>query len=185
MDIFERMRNGELIRLDEPDYHLVQKQIDWAFTQTAELNKLPFDRQLIREKVGELLGMEINESTTICLPFYTDWGRFTTIGKNVFINMGCTFMDRGGITIEDKVLIGPKVNLITENHPEDPKLRRYVYAKPIHIKKGAWIGAAATVLPGVTVGENAIVAAGAMVTKDVPPNTTVGGVPAKFIKTIV
>lgn len=184
MDILERMRAGELIKLDDPDYHIVQEQIDWAFTKTVELNKLPFDRALIREKAGKLLGTTIDETTTLCLPFYTDWGKFVSIGKNVFINMGCTFMDRGGITIEDKALIGPKVNLITENHPEDPELRRYVYAKPIHIKKGAWIGASATILPGVTVGENAIVAAGAVVTKDVPDNTVVGGVPAKIIKTI-
>lgn len=184
MNILERMRAGELIRLDDPDYHLVQEQIDWAFTKTAELNKLSFDRKLIRAKIGELLGIEIYESTVICIPFYTDWGKYITIGKDVFINMGCTFMDRGGITIEDKVLIGPKVNLITENHPEDPELRRFVYAKPIHIKKGAWIGASATVLPGVTIGENAIVAAGAAVTKNVPDNAIVGGVPAKVIRTI-
>lgn len=108
MDILERMRAGELIKLDDPDYHIVQEQIDWAFTKTVELNKLPFDRALIREKAGELLGTTIDETTTLCLPFYTDWGKFVSIGKNVFINMGCTFMDRGGITIEDKALIGPK-----------------------------------------------------------------------------
>lgn len=184
MDILERVRRGEIIKLDDPDYHIVQKQIDWAFTKTTELNKLPSDRALIREKIGEMLDISIDESTQIYLPFYTDWGKFISIGKNVFINTSCMFMDRGGITIEDKVLIGPKVNLITENHPEDPKLRRYVYAKPIHIKKGAWIGVGATVLPGVTIGENAIVAAKAVVTKDVPDNTIVGGIPAKVIRKI-
>lgn len=184
MDILDRMKRGEMIRLDDRDYHKVQEQIDRAFTLTAELNKLSFDRPLIREKVGELLGITIDESTTVCIPFYTDLGKWITIGKEVFINMGCTFMDRGGITIENKVLIGPKVNLITENHPEDPELRRYVYAKPIVIKKGAWIGASATVLPGVTIGENVIVAAGAVVTKDVADNMIVGGVPAKEIRKI-
>ena len=184
MDILERMRTGELIRLDDPEYYKVQRQINWAFTKTIELNKLPYDLPLIREKLGELLGIVIDESTTVCIPFYTDWGKYITIGKEVFINMGCTFMDRGGITVEDKVLIGPKANLITENHPEDPELRRYVYAKPIHIKKGAWIGASTTILPGVTIGENAIVAAGAVVTKDVPDNVIVGGVPAKIIRKI-
>lgn len=182
MDILTRMCQGEIIKHDDLEYHVVQKQIDWAFTKTIELNKLPYDELLIREKIGELLGINIDKSTTICLPFYTDWGKFVTIGKEVFINMGCTFMDRGGIDIEDNVLIGPKVNLVTENHPEDPSLRKYVYAKPIRIKKGAWLGAAVTILPGVTVGENAIVAAGAVVTKDVPDNAIVGGVPAKIIK---
>ncbi|MFT4167998.1 MAG: sugar O-acetyltransferase [Dysgonomonas sp.] len=184
MDILDRMRQGEIIRLDDPEYYKVQAQIDWAFSKTVELNKLPYNRALIRETVSKLLGIDIDETTTVCIPFYTDWGKFTTIGKNVFINMGCTFMDRGGITIEDKVLIAPKVNLITENHPESPEDRRYVYAKPILIKEGAWIGASVTILPGVTVGENAIVSAGAVVTKDVEANTIVGGVPAKFIRKI-
>ncbi|PQL94691.1 sugar O-acetyltransferase [Apibacter adventoris] len=184
MDIIERLHQGEMIRMDDPDYHKVQEQIDWVFAKTIELNKLPFGHALIREKINELLGIRIDETTTVCIPFYTDWGKNTTIGKEVFINMGCTFMDRGGITVEDRVLIGPKANIITENHPEDPELRRYVYSKPVHIKKGAWIGASVTVLPGVTVGENAIVAAGAVVTKDVPDNTIVGGVPAKIIRKI-
>jgi acetyltransferase-like isoleucine patch superfamily enzyme len=90
----------------------------------------------------------------------------------------------GGITIEDDVLIGPKVNLITENHPLDPANRKALISKPIVVKRNAWIGAAATILPGVTIGENSVVAAGALVTSDVPPNTVVGGVPAKIIKSI-
>ena len=90
----------------------------------------------------------------------------------------------GGITVEDDVFIGPKVNLITENHPLDPGTRKALICNPIVIKRNAWIGAAATILPGVTVGENAVVAAGAVVSKDVLANTVVGGVPAKFIKTI-
>jgi acetyltransferase-like isoleucine patch superfamily enzyme len=90
----------------------------------------------------------------------------------------------GGITIEDNVLIGPKANLITENHPLDSANRKALICKPILIKRNAWIGAAATILPGVTIGENAVVAAGAIVLKDVPDNTIVGGVPAKYIKHI-
>jgi acetyltransferase-like isoleucine patch superfamily enzyme len=90
----------------------------------------------------------------------------------------------GGITIEDNVLIGPKVNLITENHPTDPTQRKSLILHPIHIKNNAWIGAGATILPGVTIGENSIVAAGAVVNKDVPANTIVGGVPAKIIKAL-
>ncbi|MBD0288627.1 MAG: sugar O-acetyltransferase, partial [Flavisolibacter sp.] len=125
-----------------------------------------------------------DESTTVFAPFHTNFGRFTRIGKNVFINHACSFLDMGGITIEDHVLIGPKVNLITENHPLDPVDRRALICKPIVIKRNAWIGAAATVLPGVTIGENAVVAAGAVVTTDVSANTVVGGVPARFIKSI-
>jgi acetyltransferase-like isoleucine patch superfamily enzyme len=102
----------------------------------------------------------------------------------VFINHACSFLDLGGITIEDDVLIGPKVSLITENHPLDPADRRALLTKPIVIRRKAWIGAAATILPGVTIGENAVVAAGAVVNTDVPANTVVGGIPAKFIKNI-
>lgn len=90
----------------------------------------------------------------------------------------------GGITIEDDVQIGPKVNLITENHPIDPANRKVLDLKSIHIKRNVWIGAAATILPGVTIGENSVVAAGAVVRKDVEANTIVAGVPAKVIKNI-
>lgn len=93
-------------------------------------------------------------------------------------------MDRGGITIEDHVLIAPKVNLVTTNHPITPSQRRSTLSHPIVIKKGAWIGIGATILPGITVGENSIVTAGAVVTKDVAANTIVGGMPAKVIRTI-
>lgn len=93
-------------------------------------------------------------------------------------------MDRGGIMLEDDVKIGPRVNLITENHDLDPTKRRTLISKKIVVKRNVWIGAAATILPGVTIGENSVIAAGAVVTKDVPPNTIVAGVPAKVIKNI-
>ena len=117
-------------------------------------------------------------------PFHTNFGQFTRIGKHVFINHACSFLDLGGITIEDHVLIGPRVNLVTENHPLDPADRRALICKAIVIKRNAWIGAASTILPGVTIGENAVVAAGSVVTNDVPANTVVAGIPAKHIKNI-
>jgi acetyltransferase-like isoleucine patch superfamily enzyme len=132
--------------------------------------------------LGEIIGIEIDETTTVFAPFHTNFGRFLTIGKRVFINHACSFLDMGGIAIEDDVLIGPKVNLITENHPLDPADRRALICKPLVIKRNAWIGAGATVLPGVTIGENAVVAAGAVVSKDVPANSVVGGSPARHIK---
>jgi acetyltransferase-like isoleucine patch superfamily enzyme len=102
----------------------------------------------------------------------------------VFVNHGCSFLDLGGITIEDDVLIGPQVKLVTENHPVDPANRKSLDLKSIVIQKNAWIGAGAVILLGVTIGENSIVAAGAVVTQDVPSNTIVGGIPAKHIKQI-
>jgi len=182
-DIFDRLKAGEPIRLDDPGYPKLQKVVDRTIRLSAQLNSST-DIGQIRKKLSEIIGSEIDETTTVFIPFYTNFGRFIQIGKNVFINHACSFLDMGGITIEDDVLIGPKVNLITENHPLDPVNRRSLVSKPIVIKRNAWIGAAATILPGVTVGENSVVAAGAVVTADVPANTIVGGVPAKFIKNI-
>jgi len=169
--------------LDDPQYYKVQEVVDRTISLSASLNTSTHINQ-IRERLSEIIGTELDTTTIVFAPFYTNFGRFTQIGRNVFINHACSFLDMGGITIEDHVLLGPKVNLITENHPLDPADRRSLICKPIVIKRNAWIGAAATILPGVTVGENAVVAAGAVVAKDVPANTIVGGVPAKIIKAI-
>lgn len=182
-NIFERMKAGTPIRLDDPEYPKLQEVVSRTIRLSAALNTST-DVDQIRERLSEIIGSQLDESTTVFAPFYTNFGRFTQIGKNVFINHACSFLDMGGITIEDNVLLGPKVNLITENHPLEPANRRSLIAKPIVVKRNAWIGAGATILPGVTIGENAVVAAGAVVSKDVPANTVVGGVPAKHIKNI-
>ena len=117
-------------------------------------------------------------------PFYTAFGKTTRVGKNVFVNFGCTFLDQGGITLEDGVFIGPGVKILTEAHPEQPEIRHTLLTRPVIIRRKAWIGAGAIILPGVTVGENAIIAAGAVVTKDVSDNTVVAGVPARILRTI-
>jgi acetyltransferase-like isoleucine patch superfamily enzyme len=180
-NIFDRMRAGELFRLDDPQYPKVLEIVSRTIRLSAELNAST-DVDQIRERLSDIIGTQLDKSTTVFAPFYTNFGRFIQIGKNVFINHACTFLDMGGITIEDDVLIGPKANLITENHPLDPTNRKALICKPIVIKKNAWIGAAATILPGVTIGENAVVAAGAVVATDVAANTVVGGVPAKVLK---
>lgn len=120
----------------------------------------------------------------IRLPIRSDYGANLKIGKQVFINSGAMFTDLGGIELEDKVLVGPNVTIISVNHPLDPEKRHGVELKAVLIKENAWLGANATILPGVTVGENAVVAAGAVVSKDVPANTVIAGVPAKVIKKI-
>jgi acetyltransferase-like isoleucine patch superfamily enzyme len=184
-DIFFRDRNGETIRLDDPEYPELLKIIQKAIRITTKLNNLVIDDfKEINNIFSELIGKKVDDTFFIIPPFYSDFGENINIGKDVFVNHACTFMDRGGITLEDNVLIGPKVNLITTNHPLDPAERRATISHPIIIKKGAWIGAGATVLPGVTIGENSVVAAGAVVPKDVPDNTIVGGVPARIIKSI-
>jgi len=182
-DIFERMKAGGLIPQNDPQYPKVMEVVTRTIKLSASLNNST-DVHQIRDRLSEIIGSQIDLSTTIFAPFYTNFGRHIQLGRNVFINHACSFVDMGGITVEDDVFIGPKVNLLTENHPVDPSNRKVLDLKPILVKRNVWIGGAATILPGVTIGENSIVAAGAVVTKDVPPNTIVGGVPAKFIKSI-
>ncbi|HTJ49193.1 MAG TPA: sugar O-acetyltransferase [Cyclobacteriaceae bacterium] len=182
VDIFQRMLAGGIIRNDE------MSEIWQVISRTQRLSAVLNTSTTIdemRERLSEIIESKIDKSTAIFVPFYTNFGRHIKIGKNVFINHACSFLDMGGITIEDDVQIAPRVNLVTENHPIDPSTRKYLDLKPVVIKRNAWIGAGATILPGVTVGENSIIAAGAVVNKDVPPNTIVGGVPAKVIRTIL
>ena len=182
-DILERLQSGEPIRLNDPEYYKINEIVIRTIKLSQQLNASDTIDD-VRECLGKIIGTKIDESTTVFSPFYTNFGQFISIGKNVFINHACSFLDMGGITIEDEVLIGPKVNLVTENHPIDLNDRSALITKPILIKRKAWIGAGATILPGVTVGENSIIAAGAVVSKDVPHNVIVGGIPAKIIKNI-
>ncbi|MGQ7424814.1 DapH/DapD/GlmU-related protein [Streptococcus suis] len=136
-------------------------------------------------KLVEKLTLEtIDESVIINTPFQTDFGRHIHFGKDIYINKDVFMVDLGGIFIEDKVLIGPRANLISVNHPLKAEDRHKLELKSVRIQENAWIGADATILPGVTIGKNAVVAAGAIVTKDVPDNTLVAGAPAKIIKTL-
>jgi len=183
MDIFERLQSGETIPFNDPYYSNIYEAVSHTTKLLAEFN-VTTDMERVRELWGEISGIPLDLTTAIQVPLYINIGKFTRIGKNVFINHDCTFLDIGGITIEDDVLVGPKVSLITEEHPLNPAERKALLVKPVVIKQNAWIGAGATVLAGVTVGENAVVAAGAVVTKDVPANTVVAGIPAKVIRTI-
>ncbi|CAN5830411.1 sugar O-acetyltransferase [soil metagenome] len=182
-NIFKRMLTGGIIPVDDPQmpemWEIVQRTIELSAALNASVSV-----DQIRERLSEITGKEIDKSSMVFVPFYTNFGRHINIGKRVFINHACSFLDLGGITIEDDVQVGPRVNLITENHPLDPSNRKSLDLKSILIKRNAWIGAAATILPGITIGENAVVAAGAVVNKDVPDNTIVAGIPAKIIRTI-
>eukprot|EP00744_Colponema_vietnamica_P033959 GILI01056718.1.p1 GENE.GILI01056718.1~~GILI01056718.1.p1 ORF type:complete len:175 (-),score=36.08 GILI01056718.1:108-554(-) len=139
----------------------------------------------IRALLGQITGEKIDESVGIFTPLHINYGKNLKIGKNVFINFDCVFLDLGGITIEDHVMIAPQVKLLSEGHPVKPEERNALTVGHIHIKRNVWIGAGATVLAGVTIGEGAVVAAGAVVSKDVPANTVVGGIPAKVIKSML
>jgi acetyltransferase-like isoleucine patch superfamily enzyme len=181
-DIFERLLVGETILPADPQIGRLKEEAFAVKELLIQMNNSSNPEE-ISKILSTILNKEIQD-VTVFTPIYINYGKHINIGKNVFINFDCTFLALGGITIEDDVLIGPKVSLITENHPLNPLERKGLIGKPIHIKKNAWIGASATILPGVTIGENAVIAAGAVVSKDVSENTVVGGIPAKFIKTI-
>lgn len=149
-----------------------------------ELNTKYHTPEELREIMSRLTGKEVDPSFRMFPPFYTDFGKNIIIGKDVFINSGCHFQDQGGIEIGDGVLIGHNVVLATINHDLNPKENRKNHYAPIKIGAHVWIGSNATVLAGVSIGEWAVVGAGAVVTKDVPAFTVVGGVPAKVLKTI-
>jgi len=157
-----------------------------AMAITASLNRLTFnDADEVRALFSELIGRQVDDSFLLIPPFYTTGGADIRVGRNVFINQNCTFYDLGGLDIADDVLIGPNVSLITSGHPLEPSRRRaFTTARPIVIERNVWIAAGATVIGGVTIGENAVVAAGSVVTRDVPPNTLVGGNPARVIRSI-
>lgn len=153
---------------------------------TAKLNRLTFnDVDEVRTLFSELIGKKVDDSFLLIPPFYTTGGEEIRVGRNVFINQNCTFYDLRGLDIADDVMIGPNVSLITSGHPVEPSQRRdSVIAKPIVIERNVWIAAGVTIIGGVTVGENSVVAAGAVVIKDVPANTLVGGNPARVIRAI-
>ncbi|WP_066688046.1 DapH/DapD/GlmU-related protein [Christensenella intestinihominis] len=149
-----------------------------------ELNTRYHTPEEIRVIMGKLTGKKIDETFRLFPPFYTDFGKNIKIGRDVFINSGCHFQDQGGIELGDGVLVGHNVVLATINHDLDPAQNRKNHYAPIKIGSHVWIGSNATILQGVTIGEWAVVAAGAVVTRDVPKNTIVGGVPAKTIRTV-
>jgi acetyltransferase-like isoleucine patch superfamily enzyme len=171
------------LRDGTPDF---RGEIERAWEILGRLNTLPpGDFDSMRALLGELTGRTLDPSVRVLPPFHTDGGRNLRFGRNVFVNHGCTAMDFGGIDIGDDVMIGPNVQLISSGHPLDPATRRReITTAPIRIGRGVWIAAGAIVLQGVTVGDDAVVAAGAVVTKDVPPRTLVAGVPAQVIRAL-
>lgn len=182
-DILERAYAGEPISTDDTDFDILTGELEKARRIIAELNLGYHSSEEVREIVRRL-GVDMDETATIRTPFYADFGKSLHIGARTFINQLCCFMSRGNITIEEDVKIGPRVNLITLKHGTKPAERRIITSQPIHIKRNAWLGAAVTVMPGVTIGENSIVGAGAVVTHNVPDNVIVAGVPARVIKEI-
>ena len=151
---------------------------------TFELNNAYHTPEEVRNLLSRLFGKTVDESFRVFPPFYTDFGKNITVGKNVFINACCHFQDHGGVSLGDGCQIGHNVVFATLNHGLAPEDRQTTYPAPITLGKNVWVGSNSTILQGVTIGDNAVVAAGAVVTKDVPENTIVGGVPARIIRKI-
>lgn len=181
--LLEKIQGREVVSDSEvfKEIHIVKHNNERL---VAELNMGYRSNQEILTYLESITNKKIDSSVTVSQPFYTDFGRHISFGKNIFINQNVSFVDLGGITVEDQVLIGPMTRIITVNHLLDPEKRRGIEVNPIKIKKNAWIGANVTILPGVTVGENAVIAADSTVTRDVPDNVVVAGSPAKVKKVL-
>ncbi len=179
-------RGTKIIYARTPESAAMVANTKRAMAITSTLNRLTFnDADEIRALFSQLIGQEVDENFLLIPPFYTAGGDEIRVGRNVFINQNCTFYDLGGLDIADDVMIGPNVSIVTAGHPLEPAQRRSItIGKPIVIEKNVWIATGATIIGGVTVGENSVVAAGSVVTKDVPPNTLVGGNPARVIRSV-
>lgn len=180
----EFIKNAEVIKAGSEAHLKMHELSARAQKITMRLNYGYHEPEETVRLFSELTESKVDDSFRCFLPFYTECGINIKLGKNVFINSGCCFQDHAGIEIGDGTLIGHQVVIATLNHAQDPLSRADMFPKPVKIGKNVWIGAHATILPGVTIGDNAIIAAGAVVTKDVENNVVVGGVPAKKIKDI-
>lgn len=182
-DFLDHVSRGDVIEGGSEQHLFMHRAAQEALRIVGDLNNGYRTPDEVRALLSELTGKVVDESVAVFPPFYSEFGKNLSLGKDVFINMGCSFQDTGGITIGDGSLIGHGSTLTTLNHGFDPDKRADMVPAPVVIGRKVWLGASVTVVPGVTIGDGAIVGAGAVVTKDVPANAIVAGVPATFIRT--
>ncbi|MFB7887591.1 DapH/DapD/GlmU-related protein [Cellulosimicrobium cellulans] len=179
------MPSDLLMRIHGPEFRAMSERVLRATELTSRLNVLPFDDGEGRARLFEqILGRPLPPRVTIYPPFFTDHGLNLDLGERVFVNQNCTFLDYAGIRLAERVMVAPKVTFITVGHPVDTGDRKvWLTGGPIDVHENVWIGAGATILPGVTIGRDAVVAAGAVVTDDVPPRSLVTGTKAAVRRT--
>ncbi len=180
----ERRAQGLDIEPGSEDAQVMHEAAQEALRIAADMNNSYHTLDEIRALFAELTGREVDETFRIFPPFTADFGKNIHVGSNVFFNSGCRVQDHGGVFVGNNVLVGHNVVLATLDHDLDPAKRDLLHCAPIRVGDDVWIGSNATVTKGVTIGDGAVVAAGAVVTRDVPPRTIAGGVPAKVIKAI-
>lgn len=178
----DHVNRGALIEGGSELHEFMFRAAQDALRITAELNTGYRTPDEVRDLLSRLTGTTVPGSVTLFPPFSCEFGKNLTLGRDVFINMGCRFQDAGGITIGDGTLVGHGTTLTTLNHAVDPARRADMVPAPIVVGRKVWFGASVTVVPGVTIGDGAVIGAGAVVTKDVPANAIVAGVPARFIR---
>ncbi|MGM7679157.1 DapH/DapD/GlmU-related protein [Microbacterium sp. A94] len=183
-DLLNELNSGRTIKGDSPLHEVMHRTSQEAMRITGELNGGYHEPAEVRALLSRLIGKPVDETVTMFPPFSSDFGRNITLGKRIFINAGCKFQDQGGITIGDDCLIGHNVVIATLNHDLAPSHRADMHPAPVMIGRNVWIGANATILAGVTIGDDAVVAAASVVTKDVPAGSIVVGSPARVVRSV-
>ncbi len=180
------LKGERLLPRGSDESRALTRGVPRAFSCCEAVNRLPYvDQAAIRKAWSQLTGRTIDERFHLVPPIHSDHGLKLHVGANVFINHSCTLNDMGGIEIGEDTMIGPNVSLLTAGHPTSVADRRLgITIASIQIGANVWIGAGATVIGGVTMGDGAVVAAGSVVSRDVPPATLVGGVPARAIRAL-
>ena len=183
-DYLDHMNRGDPVTGGGELHKLMREINEETMRLTFDLNSRYHTQSEVREIFSKIIGKPVDKSFRLFPPFYTNCGKNTTVGKNVFINTGCHFQDQGGITLGDGTLLGNNVVITTMNHDFDPDCRGTTYPAPVVIGKKVWIASSVTIVPGVTIGDGSIIGAGSVVTRDIPAGVIAAGVPARVIRKI-